>query len=128
MPQRLEVGLLRLAGEPAAQLRQHQREQKQRGELRGERLGRGDADLGPGAGQETQPRLAHQRALRHVADRERLVLAERLGMLQRGDRVGSFARLGDGDHQRVRVGHTVAIAVLARDLDVAGHAGDASIQ
>ena len=37
--------------EAAAQLGQRQRQQEQRGQLRGERLGRGDADLGAGARQ-----------------------------------------------------------------------------
>jgi hypothetical protein len=39
-------------------------------------------------------------------------------VLQRGQRVGGLARLRDGDDQRARVRHAVAVAVLARDLDL----------
>ena len=45
-------------------------------------------------------------------------------MLQRGQRVGGFAALRDGDDQRVRVRHAVAIAVFAGDFDVDRHFGN----
>ena len=48
---------------------------------------------------------------------ERVRVAEFLRVLQRGQRVGGLARLRDDDHQRRRVGHAVAVAVLAGDLD-----------
>ena len=47
-----------LRRQPAAQLGERQREQEQRGELRRERLGRRDADLGAGARQERAARSA----------------------------------------------------------------------
>ena len=44
---------------------------------------------------------------------------------QRGERVGGFARLRDGEEQRALGHHHVAVAVLARDLDAARDARDA---
>ena len=39
-------------------------------------------------------------------------------MLERGDGVGRLAGLADGDDQGARIGHAVAVAVLAGDLDL----------
>ena len=96
----------------------------QRGELRGEGLGRGDADLRSGARQHDELGLAHQRALRHVADGQRREVAGLLGEAQRGERVGGLARLRDGHEQRVRRHQRVAVAVLAGDVDRAGDLAD----
>jgi hypothetical protein len=44
--------------------------------------------------------------------------AQAARVLQRGQGVGGFAGLRDGDDQGVRVRHAVAVAVFAGDLDV----------
>jgi hypothetical protein len=80
-------------------LGQGQGEQEQRGELGGEGLGRGDADLGAGAGHEAQRGFAHDGGFGHVADGQRAAHAQRLGVLERGQGVGGFAGLRDGDDQ-----------------------------
>jgi hypothetical protein len=122
--QRLQVRALRLVIELPAQPRQHQGEQEQRAELRGEGLGRGDANLGARAREKAQPRGAHQRALRDVADAEGGGVAETLGVLERGHGVRGFAGLGDGDEQTLGIRHGAAVTVLARDLGARRHAGD----
>ena len=109
--------------QPSAQLGQRERQQELRDQLRRECLGRRDPDLGAGAGEKRERRLPHHRARRDVADRQRVRVTERLRVLQRRQRVGGFARLRDDDDQRLRMRHAVAIAVLARDLDRARHAG-----
>ena len=116
------LGLHRFA-QTSAQLGDDQRQQVERGELRGEGLGRGDADLRTGARDEAQRVGAHQRRLGHVADAQRLRHAERLGVFQCGQRVGRLARLREGDDQRLRVGDGFAVAVFARHLDVARDSG-----
>ena len=63
------------------------------GELRGEGLGRRDADLDAGAGDVGELALAHHRARRDVADRQRVRHAERARVLQRRQRVGRLAAL-----------------------------------
>ena len=108
----------------SAQLGQHPGQREQRHQLRGESLGRGDADLGAGAGVEHQFAGARDRAFRHVADRQRLVLPQRLRVLQRLHRVQGFAGLRDGDDELLRVGDDLAVAVFAGDVDRAGDAGD----
>ena len=50
--------------------------------------------------------------------------AKRFGVVQRGQRIGGFARLRDGNDQRLRVGHRIAITVLAGDFDRTGNSGD----
>ncbi|CUJ06086.1 Uncharacterised protein [Achromobacter xylosoxidans] len=45
-------------------------------------------------------------------------------MLERGQRVGGFARLRDRDDQRARVRHAVAVAVFAGNFDRHGDLGD----
>ena len=45
-------------------------------------------------------------------------------MTQRGQGVGGFAALRDGDHQGARVGHAGAVAVFAGHLDLRGNAGN----
>ena len=79
---------------------------------------------GPARVRNFRLRLADQRAFGDIADRQRQFLAERLGVLQRGDGVGRFARLGDRDDQRIGVRHALTIAVFAGDLDGAGQARD----
>ena len=126
MPQRLEACLLALAVQAAAQFAEHQREQIQRGELRGERLGGCHADLGPGAREKAHARLSHQTCFPpRCRSRACCSCPSAARMLKRRDRIGRLARLGDGDDQRVGIRHAVAIAILAGDLDVARQAGQA---
>jgi hypothetical protein len=56
----------------SAHLRQRQGQQEQRGQLRGEGLGRGDADFDPGAGDQRQHAIAHHGAGGDVADGQRI--------------------------------------------------------
>jgi hypothetical protein len=95
----MQFGCFGLLVETAAHLGEDQGQQIERGELGGEGLGRGNADFRTGAGDETQAVLSHQRRLGNVADAQRALHAERLGMLQRGQGVGGFARLRDGHDQ-----------------------------
>ncbi len=94
-------------GKPAAQLaRASAASSEQRGELRGERLGRGDADLRAGAGQEPQRRLrAPAPTPARCRSRANARWPRRSRVLQRGERVGGLARLRDRHDQRARVRH-----------------------
>ena len=119
----MQFGRLGLLVETTTHLGENQGQQIQRGELRGEGLGRRDADFRPGAGNEAQGVLAHQRRLGNVADTQRPRHAERLGMLQCRERVGCFARLGNRHYQCLRVGHRITIAIFAGHLDRARDSG-----
>src|SRR5262249_33605456 len=66
------------------------------GELRRERLGRGDADFGTGQGRQYDIGLASDRAFGLVDDGDDL-LTLRLGVAQRRQSVGRLARLRDKD-------------------------------
>ncbi len=112
---------LRVGG---AVLRERDHEHAERGELRGERLGRGHADLRARAREHHELGFAHQRAFGHVADGERRQIAGLLREAQRGERVGRLARLRDRDEQRILRHHRIAIAVFARDLDRARQLAD----
>ncbi len=98
-----------------------QAEEVQRGDLRDERLRRGDGDLGAGVRVDDRVGLARDRRALRVADRQRAraVLA---GVLDRHERVHRLARLADRDDERVVADHRVAVAELVRELDVDGHA------
>ena len=98
--------------------------QQEGSELRREGLGRGDPDLGAGAREEAKPGGPHQRRFRDVAHGEAMRLAEPARVIEGGERVRRFPRLRDGDHERIRIGHRVPVAVLARDLHVAGNSGE----
>ena len=108
----------------AVELGERDDQHAERRELRRECLGRSDADLRAGARQQHQLRFAHQRALRHVADRQARQVAGLLRHAQRGERVGRLAGLRDRDEQRVLRHDRIAIAILARDLDPARQARD----
>src|SRR5262249_52020514 len=82
---------LLLRGESPAKLGEGERQQKQSDELCSEGLGRGHADLGACAGEIGERGLSHHRAGRHVANRERLLLAKRSGVLERRERIGGLA-------------------------------------
>ncbi len=92
-----------------------QRDQIERDDLRRERLGRGDTDLGAGVGVEDVVARARDRGFAHVADRERAG-ALPLALDQRGERVGRLAGLGDGDHERLVADNRLAVAVLTGDV------------
>ncbi len=69
-----------------------------------------------------QTAFAHQGALRHVADRERLVHAAALRKFERRNRIRGFARLRNRHHKRLRIRHGRAVAVFTGHFRVAGDA------
>src|SRR3569623_1348601 len=101
---------------------EHDHQHEQRYQLGSEGLGGRDADFGPGARHEREVGRAYQRTLGHVADGERSAEAAQLRFLQRGERVGGLARLGNRHHQRIAAHHRPAITEFARDLDAARYA------
>ena len=103
-----------------AQLGEPQPEQVHRRHLGDEGLGRGDADLEPGAGVEDGVGVAGRLAAHHVGDRQHLGAAL-AGEPHRRQRVGGLARLGDPDHQVVGADHRVAVAVLGGDVHLDRH-------
>ncbi len=109
----------------AVGLGQRDHQQRQRRDLRGERLGRGHADLRAGARQHHQVRFAHQRAL---GRRCRWRACERYPACFASRSAASVSAVSP-DCEIVTnsafFGTTgVAIAVLARDLDAARQAAD----
>ncbi len=91
--------------------------------MRGEGFGRGHADFAAGLGQQSQVGFTHQRADADVADRQAGEEAQLLGIAQRGQGVGGFAGLRDGDEQGVRLHHHFAVAEFAGDFDLARDPG-----
>ena len=77
-------------GQGAAHLRHVKGQELQRDQLRGERLGRGNANLGAGVRIDRALGLAGRHAADHVADGD-AVGALALRLAQRGERVGGFA-------------------------------------
>ena len=83
-----------LVGDGAAELREVEGEDEERGELGGEGLGAGDADLRAGVGGDGALRLAGDGGADDVADGEGLrALGDELAL--GGDGVGGLAGLGD---------------------------------
>ena len=103
------LGLRRVFGEC------HDEHGKRR-QLRGERLGRGNADFGTRSCQQHQVGCPHHRAFGDVAHRQGGQIARLFGVAQRRQRIGGFSRLGDGDEQGVGGDHRTAVAVFAGDL------------
>src|SRR3569623_2433624 len=101
---------------------EHDHQHEQRYQLSSEGLGGRDADFGPGARHEREGGRAYQRTLGHVADGERSAEAAQLRFLQRGERVGGLAGLGNRHHQRIAPHHRPTITEFARDLDAARYA------
>ena len=111
-------------GDGAALLGEVEGEDEEGGELGGEGLGAGDADLGAGVGGDGALGGAGDGGSDDVADGERLgTFADEL--LLGGDGVGGFAGLGDEEAEVGGVGDGVAVAVLAGVVDVDGEAGEA---
>ena len=106
---------IRSAGSAPRRPGEPQPQQVHRRHLRGEGLGRGDADLEPGAGEEHGVGVAGRLAAHDVGHGHHLrpVLPRQP---HRGKRVGGLARLGDPDHQVVGADHRVAVAVLGGDV------------
>ena len=110
--------------EAAAELAELEGEQKERGELRGEGLGGGDADFGTGVGVDGAVGFAGDHGADDVADGDGL-RAERDHFALRGEGVGGFAGLGDEQAEGVAIGNGIAIAVFAGVVDVDGQAREA---
>ena len=87
------------------------------GELAGERLGRGDADLGPGERRQDRIGFPRDRRLAHIDDREN-VLPLRAAIAQRGERIGRLARLRDEQRRAAGIERGLAIAELRGDIDI----------
>ena len=108
--------------ERAAGLGEGQGEEGQGGHLADERLGRGDADLGPGVEVEDAVRAAGHRGVRVVGDGQ-----DGPGLLpggaEGGQGVGRFARLGDAEDERPAVHDEVARAELGGVFDLDGDVG-----
>ncbi len=100
-----EHGGFSLVAQAAFGAGQRPGQQVERNELGGEGLGRGHADFGAGAGEELHGGFARHGAGGDVDHSQGVGVAELLGVFERGQRVGGFARLGNDDDQRARVGH-----------------------
>ena len=128
MAQLVDIGVFLVGRQAILTLAMTSVSTKKCGKLGGEGLGRGDTDFRAGAGDESQFRFTDDGRLRHVADRPGFLLPEALGMAQRGQGVGGFAGLRDGDDQLARIRTELAVAVFAGDFDGAGNAAMASSQ
>jgi hypothetical protein len=91
------------AGRAAAELAQLEREQEERGELGGEGLGGGDADLGAGVGVDGAVGFAGDHGADDVADGDGLG-AEGDHLALGGEGVGGLAGLGDEQAEGVGSG------------------------
>src|SRR5271170_3047442 len=99
-------------------------EDEESGELGGEGLSGGDADLGAGVGGEGALGFAGDGGADDVADGEGFgSFGDEFGL--RGEGVGGFAGLGDEKADGEGVGDGVAVAVLGGVVDVDGEAGKA---
>ena len=101
-----------------------QREQEERGELGGEGLGAGDADLGAGVGGDGSLGLAGDGGADDVADGDGAG-AEGVQLALGGDGVGRLAGLGDEQADGGGVGDGRAVAELAGVVDFGAQAGEA---
>ena len=113
------------AGAEVADAAEVECEQRQRGQHRGERLRRGDRDLGTGV-QVDAVALARDGRPDDVHERDHAAAAA-LDLLHGLERVGGLAGLAEGDVQRVALDHRVAIAELGGGLRVAGMRAVSSI-
>ena len=110
---------------PAAHFAQRNHQAKQRNQLRSKRFGGGHADFRPRAGVKHQFAGAGQRGFHHIANRQAVLMPQRLRVFQRFHRIQRFARLRNGDDQLLGVGNHIAVAVFAGDFHIGGDFGDA---
>jgi hypothetical protein len=110
--------------EGVAHLAEAEGEQEERGELGGEGLGAGDADLRAGVGGDGALGLARDGRADDVADGERLGPGGTQLALG-GDGVGGLAGLRDEEADGAGVGQRGAVAVLAGVVDFGAEAGEA---
>ena len=111
-------------GDGSADLRDVEGEDEERGELGGEGLGGGYADLGAGVGGDGALGFAGDGGADDVADGEGLgAFGDELAL--GGEGVGGFAGLGDEEADGAGVGDGVAVAVLGGVVDLDGEAGEA---
>ena len=101
-----------------------QREEEERGELGGEGLGAGDADLGAGVGGDGSLGLAGDGGADDVADGDGAG-AEGVEFALGGDGICRLAGLGDEEADGGGVGDGRAVAELAGVVDLGAQAGEA---
>ena len=118
--QLLHQSFCRGRGELAADLREIERREHQRGELSGESFGGGHPDFRAGVGVDGAIRLAGKHGADHVADGENFrTLLPRLAL--RRQRVGRLAGLADGDDERILVEDWIAITEFAAVIHLHGN-------
>ncbi len=121
-PKRLDELAALNDAHPAPEPAQLEGDHGQRGHLAVEGLGAGDPDLG--AGPEIHPALdlaGNARAHHvHQPDGGGAPLA---GFPHRGQGIGGFSRLGNGNDEAVLVNHRIAVAELGGVFDFAGNPG-----
>ena len=105
----------------AARAAEAQRQAGEHRELAGERLGRGDADLGTGERRQHDVGFARDGGGAHVDDGGD-ALRFGLGVAQHGERVGGLARLRDEQRQAALGQRRLAVAHLGGDVDLDGQA------
>lgn len=96
---------------------EHEAQDGEDGELRGEGLGGGDTDLGPGVHVDAAVALAGDGAGDVIADAEG-AMAFALAFAERGEGVGGFSALADGKDEGVFVHRHVPVAKLTGKLDL----------
>ena len=109
----------------AAHFAQRNRQAKQRNQLRGKGFGRCHANFCPRAGVKHQFAGAGQRGFHHIANRQAVLVSQRLRVFQGFHRIQRFARLRNGDDELFGVGNHIAVAVFAGDFYVCWDFGDA---
>ena len=100
------------------------RQRGEHGQLAGEGLGRGDADLRAGEDRQRHVALARDRRGLDVDDRDDAA-ALRLDVAQRRQGVGGLARLADEEPEGAGAERRLAVAELGGDLDLDRQAGEA---
>ena len=100
-----------------ALLAQVHRQQEQRRQLAGERLGRRHADFGTRVRDERSGRFARDHGSHHVADGQRL-RALALGFALCRQRIGGLARLRNHHSQRVFAHQRIAVTEFAAVIDL----------
>ena len=109
--------------EMAALAAGHERQRREHGQLAGEGLGRGDADLRAGEDGQRHVALARDGRGLDVDDRDDPA-ALGTHVAQRRQRVGRLARLADEDADGARAERRLAVAELGGDLDLHRQAGE----